>query len=449
MKRYISLTYKKDRFVSIFFTVFSGFALLITRFPGVFSPDSIVIVSQGSGLAPKSNWHSPILREIWSVISRNGAHPVWIFLFQALIYAITLYLLLSIQKTLRHKFLVLAIFTNPITFNIVGYVGKDAWIFLLALLTYTIYFRNKHKSLSLTTFSLISISIILTSSFRTNAVFIFIPMLWMFSKHYSLMKGVSNRLSQFSLCLGLILLTLFISSSMNSIFTGRDLSPQNTLLLWDAVGVGIGSSKVDIPDQFLSRPKCSVEKMKSQYSTRIGDSLFWGEDSCLNIVLPEDYQNQEFLFKETKRFSNAFSYRNWIKLILENPIEYSKHRIAIASNLLGIQNFPTGVFIESSAASSVRINVDPYFRNQLHLNLYRVLNNLQVIQFFFLPVIWFLILLSLKHLTTANFTRWSLPYSASMVLLSPGTDLRYMYPVWGFVILSFANLKDPRVKSDL
>lgn len=427
----------------------SWFILILSQFPGVFSPASILIISQGSGLAPKSNWHSPVLREIWSVISLHGAHPVWIFLVQSIIYVLSLYLLLSIQESRNKALLVFLSFTNPITLNIVGYVGTDAWIFLITLLGYAIFFYNKRKSKSLnrlTSWTLILI-FVLISTFRVNALLIFIPLIWLTSKNLPNSRTVNASRLKPLITICFLLLIFLASSFLNSVSAGRDLSPQNTLLLWDSVGIAVNSSNNDIPDDYQRSPKCTLVELENQYSARTGDPLFWGEAACMKIALPEDYKSQDIYFSKNNEFSEPFAYTSWISSIIKNPFAYLKHRINVASNLLGIQHPPTGMFIESSAPSAVQIKIDPSFRNQFHTSLYKVLNMFEIIHVFFLPVIWIILLVFMNRSTTENFSMWVLTYTASMLILAPGTDLRYLYPIWGFVILACANLKNSEQKT--
>jgi hypothetical protein len=177
------------------------------------------------------------------------------------------------------------------------------------------------------------------------------------------------------------------------------------------------------------------------------DQLLWGQDACLSTTLPEDYLRQADNYQKLGDFSSSFPLKEWIKIVFLNPIPYIEHRLSVGGNLLGISNPPTGIFLKNSAPTSASIKVDPNFNNYLHTALFQILEGHRWIGVFFLPVIWLLglILLMMKTRSPARkiVLISAIFYTLVAVIVSPGTDLRYMYPIYALMIVGashyFAN----------
>jgi hypothetical protein len=429
-----------------------GFTLTFSlQFPGVYSPDSVLILQQASNLAPNSNWHSPVLRELWQIITLGGVHPVWLFVTQVLVFSYIIYISTKGIKRFSHALIMFFVLLNPVTLNIVSFVSKDSAILLIVLLIYSLYFHqrnvwNKRQIIFIT------LCMIFASSLRVNVVILFIPLIVDFFRNHLRNETQCRKLNVTRGSSASVFMIIALSLSLNTLLSGRDLSPQNVVPLWDVTGISVRTGRILIPNDFQASPKCSLEELGSQYSTRIMDPLLWGENACLSTMLPEDYIEQSKKYQKTGEFSSAFPLSQWLKIVVSNPIPYLEHRIAVGANLLGITNPPTGTLLKSSAPSAISVNVDPNFNNYLHNTVYKALEEQKWMGIFFLPIIWLLALVIFLMKVSSHRRKIVListfAFTFGTILISPGTDLRYLYPVFAFLVVSvsdyFANVSSSK-----
>ena len=407
---------------------------LIVFFPGSYSADTVLLLQQAKGMVPDTNWHTPVLREIWSVLSINGRYPVNIFIFQTAIFAVSIVLYLRVANE-KSKYLVYFAFINPITFNIVGFVSKDTFIFLGIIFLYGAYINLQENSTDEKYFWLI-FGITIIASFRINVIIIFIPLLHWITCHLKR----NSKLSSFSkarVTLTVLIGVLLISNTANWAFSGRELSPQGVISLWDLAGISSRTNTMVIPNEYLN--DCPLEKLKYQYSTRISDQLFWGPESCFSTTLPEEYEEQLKNRREIGSYSTILPISTWLQGIIKYPTEYLRHRLDVGSNLLGIVNPPTGQVLKGLTPSVETVGLNPKFENDFNFVYWEMILNLKLVDFLFLPAVWIFLLMIISSNGKKNqkdVFRISLLFVISMVLLTPGTDLRYTYPLWGLIVVS-------------
>jgi len=423
---------------------------LLVNFPGTFSPDSLVMYWQADRRVPLSDWHSPILREYWRIISLGGREPWLLFIFQLFIFSLLLYSILKYCSNTKHKIFVVFLFLLPTTQNILQYIGKDPFLVQGIMATFLLEIsRSRHRIKILVALA------ILIASVRGNAALLLIPVSYEIARFIYLKYNISQpRIGNFfnsKFSLIPIVIILFLSSIViNQALAGRNLNPQNTLLGWDLAAISVQKDKMLVPTEFLDEG-CDLTKLHEQYSPVRSDALFFQDGSCIEIMLPEDYVNQDLYFDKYGAYSKGISLGTYLEAIVTNLKFFLIHKMNAAKSLLGNANVPQLMNESSPLAIKIGISADSY--SNMHRGYYQAIKDNRITWIFFHPI--FLILAFCvatlgygerkKHRRRYFYS--GLVYLLSLLVLLPGSDLRYLYPLWGFVLISSPSLRVPRTLS--
>jgi hypothetical protein len=431
---------------TIFTSVFVLLSLLI-NFPGTFSPDSLVLYWQADRRVPLSDWHSPVLREFWRIISLGGREPWLLFIFQLFTFSMLLYVILSYCHNSKHKIFVLLLFLSPTTQNILQYIGKDPFLVqgIMAIFLLEIS-RSRHRIKLLVTVG------VLIASVRGNAAILLLPVSYEIGRYiyfkYKTGKPRIANLANFRFSIIPIVIFFFLASIvLNQALAGRGLNPQNTLLAWDLTAISVQKNKLLVPTEFLYKD-CDLSKLREQYTPVRSDALFFQSDSCIKIMLPEDYAKQESYLENYGAYSKGIPLRIYFESVLGNFKFFLIHKFNAAKTLLGNENVPQ--LMNESAPRALEIGISDASYSNTHRGFYQAIKGNQLTWIFFHPIFWVLMfcISTLGYGERKEHRRRyfysGLFYLLSLLVLLPGSDLRYLYPLWGFVLISAPSLRFPK-----
>lgn len=404
-------------------------------FPGTFTPDSVHMVWQGEGAAPTSNWHPPVAVRLWAGITGLFGGPEAIFLIQALLYGIGVWMLTSSVRNLGSQFSIALLLLSPPMAAIPVSVWKDSQLALLLLVLLGLQARCQSlgATRSRVHYPTLVLSILMVA-LRFNAfplaamgLLLALPP----PKRQPLLRTFSMALVAGALLAATM--HLFIG---NSIVDLR-LSPEDTSQAWDLAAVAVEARDADlIPEEVRRRPACTLDELADQYNPVTSDRLIWPEDACFDLTLPEEYQEQAELLEADAQF-REIPLDAWLSRIAKHPFAYLSHRFDVALRGLGILGAPYGAFAIEHAPSAATI-IDTGERGplwgQLSSYLLWSLRNL--------PLIWdpwfYLVATTIfafrRRHTEAGIALGILAvgsglFAAMTLIIAPATDLRYMYPL--------------------
>lgn len=433
------LELKFDQFLIAIFFFFS----LIANFPGTFSPDSLVMYWQADRRVPLTDWHSPLFQEFWRFLSIGGREPRMIFLFQLITFTLALKFFLNLTSRYALKILILLLFLSPATQNILQYIGKDPFLFSFVFLIAFLLYKNKPLLIIL-----YLPLFVLTASIRGNAIFLCIPILYSLATILLKRFGfpvfpVRAAIIRIAVTIILILLFFFSSFFLNKSISERGLNPQNTLLGWDLVGISVNEGQNLVPAEFL-KANCSFELLKSQYSSVRSDQLIFFDNSCLRVMLPEDYQKQKELFDSHGLYSKAIPIRYFVSTVIEHPLSYLKHKAEVTKSLFGFRGDYQYLLMDKSSPRAIEIGIDSSSYSNIHSWYYKKVSESRLLRMMLHPLLWLFFFIAATTLPGPNRkTRIlllfsGLSYLCSLVVLLPGTDLRYLFPILALSLSSFA-----------
>ena len=305
-------------FVGYSYSVFFAFSSFLVFWPGFFSNDSFSQINQAmSGYY--STWHPPIIawlmRHLYSIFGVGG-----LLLFNQLLYWLGIWKFLTLTRQRSIILLILVGFFPPI-YTLTLHVWKDAslMVFILWAVNFFLLFNRTNKMLYFILFLFVSMVCVLT---RING---FIPVfVLIFFAFMSLFKGSRFKvLSKSLICsVAIIVLSFILNSAFNKVIEAKKENPLPSLLLWDIVGTA-NEAQIKIDQPYYSRTPNQDPNFdwQDKYDP-VSCNLCWKGVNC-NF---SDNHNNELI-------------KDWIKIIINNPLAYLKHRVELASYLYGIRPF--------------------------------------------------------------------------------------------------------------
>jgi hypothetical protein len=293
---------------------------------------------------------------------------------------------------------------------------------------------------------------VLIASVRGNAAILLLPVSYEIGRYiyfkYKTGKPRIANLANFRFSIIPIVIFFFLASIvLNQALAGRGLNPQNTLLAWDLTAISVQKNKLLVPTEFLYKD-CDLSKLREQYTPVRSDALFFQSDSCIKIMLPEDYAKQESYLENYGAYSKGIPLRIYFESVLGNFKFFLIHKFNAAKTLLGNENVPQ--LMNESAPRALEIGISDASYSNTHRGFYQAIKGNQLTWIFFHPIFWVLMfcISTLGYGERKEHRRRyfysGLFYLLSLLVLLPGSDLRYLYPLWGFVLISAPSLRFPK-----
>ena len=294
--------------------------LAIVFYPGYMSPDSISHLEQATGIAHLTDWHPPVMTQLWGLLIGVTGHISSMLIFQlALIVAAMFMLSIIVYRYTRNRAWALSIYMillMPNIVNIAGVIWKDVQMaFSLTLAVILIWFviSSKKPLGRVATYSVIGLALLLilyAGMLRYNALFAVLPILFvlpsLLTKRFHVWSGLV------CIAAGLIV-TIGVTIVINQ--PGEKTHPITAVQLDDIVHVA------NLDGEHHGR--------WSMYK-KIHDTCRDKTKDIMNsYIICTTAAQREVLKNEHQGVFN-----DWLSTIIRYPIRYASYRLATFSIFL-------------------------------------------------------------------------------------------------------------------
>ena len=396
---------------------------VITLYPGFFSNDPLDQWSQAQ-VHRYSTWHPIIMAVLWHYLAKVFGVGAF-FILNQVMYWFGLALFVDVVLGRRLRYLLLAFFPPILMMSFNVWKDVACMTALTLAVAFFLYWIEAKKKWMLTV-SMVFLGY--ASLVRLNG---FIPAATLVTVGaFCFWKGSVAKKMVISLCLTLLLGgSVKVSSSLqNFIYKPHIDHPLPTLLVWDIAGIYVNAGlDVAPPPVVHVTNKTTAETWLKGYS-HYGCSICWTSGiSCQNESTTEDKALMNF----------------WLKVVLEQPKAYLKHRWSLVKVLWGLQHrvyFPYQGFEQNHQVGGI------FVPGPVGDTVYKLLNKrfhvLEVVGVF-QPYVWILVCVGViaiagwrcrrKFLTNMDKVAVAVATSGitnavSLVFLAVAADYRYM--IW-------------------
>lgn len=401
-----------------------GFAASSTSFfPGFMSPDSLLQYSQ-SVSGKFGDWHPPAMAGLWRVFIAFKS-PAPMLLLQEMLLWGSLIAIAKNFKKIKHHNLVFLVGVVPWVSNFSGVIWKDVWMAVLFLLgTVFALMVDDHRTRS--TLFLISgcaLSAIASVLFRHNGIFSAVPF-FIFVSINIIERSKTQRLNK-QIILPLVVVSWVLTSVfINQIIDYKILKsthdhPENAFMIDDLL-------RLSQEKGVSLLPGISMQALKECENFLSGEDPYSGKISCLQ-------KNPDWL---QSRLATRSLYREWIKGVLAQPVEYFKFRILNFAFFLKSPGEKPWYFwhpgIDTNQYGFYAGNNQLTKLNSAYVHIFAY-----VVPFVFAPYFWLAVNIYLLYFVSnrrfkyENVTKvllWSsLLNFVSLFMAAGGADVRYIY----------------------
>ena len=412
----------------------------VVLFPGVYTPDAMLMVGQAEGSEIRTNWHPPLLVAVWGLGLDLTGSAVGLWLVQVLLFGVGLYLLLRTMRT-RMAFILAGVFVlgfAPMILLLTP-LWKDSQLAIVFLIALVMSARPAGRWLMRVVLAFLAIALI---TIRFNSFPLAILPIWTVVESLRTDETSPTWIRRFAthslLCsvVGTLLLAALVNQ-VGSLTVERTLAPQNTVQAWDLVGIEVRGGDVDLDARALRTQPCDLQELRNAYTPATSDFLVFPADSCIDLVLPVEYDDQS----EDANVNNRIPLRTWLAGIAHNPTQYLRHRVAVAGSFLGLSTNVTRTASLSYALTADSIvGVQSLSTQKVLLDYLEAASRKMPI--LFMPLTWLAITtVAVVYLGRRNPSRvlW-VSYTVVVanlllaIVASPASDLRYSFPLLASIL---------------
>lgn len=432
---------RRDLGIPIAVAVTFFIVLVLALYPGVYSPDSVVMLSEGIGVTPMNNWHPVLLAELWGVVVAISGSNAGVWVAQSMLAAICAFALL---RQVRRRAAVVAAVVGlllPPLWGALAMTWKDTQ---LALVWWLVAIAMVRPTMSRRWAAGLLVGVLGISIARYNSIGLAIGPAWLAST--ALITGGTG--SRYRLPAIRIAATVFalgaavlLSVGLGGTRVEDEVHPEEALYVFDIVGVAVRTGDVGLRREAEATPPCTFDVLRTQYQPSTAAYLIFGPEACVNVGLPIPDDGIQHVFVG-----------DWIDAVTAHPTAYLRHRTGAALITAGITERPLGTLIvvgdpaaESLLSPTLLARTAPtvafldWFPQHLGV-LYR-------------PIVWVLATAVAIGFAGRRRSRLGVVFGSTIVnllivcLTTPAAQVRYSYPALITMIVAIVISLDDR--SDL
>ena len=416
----------------------------LVDWPGFYRNDTINMIWQTTGALWRHDWHSPLLRDLYGVLTpvatRSGcsphSSPCWESSFGSAPRC---------RPATAWCFVVLLMV--PPTVAMLGFVGKDTQLMLAMVGMGTLLFAVDARRPTATQVAGIVGFCALQIIVRPNAVLLALaaaPVIG--AVPLGAAARVAGRIGGRQALAGDCRRRGGAGGADGGANRPRPPAGRRAdadsvgAAGWDVVAVSLAQQRNLLPAAVTGDDPCSLTQLAGQYSTVTSGPLALAPDRCVRIALPHQGAPPT-----AADLSRQISLSDWLSAVLTDPLAYARHRAAVTAQIAGIAPTLNNPFYDSSSRLATTIGIDPAVTAPAHGVIER-LNDTRsgAWSLMWRPWVWALLatigVAVLAFGRSARVAWWLaasvLAYTASMAVVAPSGDLRYLYPIWGLVLLT-------------
>lgn len=418
--------------------------LVVLVYPGLYSPDTVLIVWQGRGQAPRTSWHPQALVEIWGLIDQISGSASTIWLAQTALFGVGAFLLVRLARRKSGASTAVVVLMLPPVLAMVISVWKDTQLGLVWLILGCLAVRYEGERRQMIGLLACALSV---AVIRYNSPFLaLLPLVLVIETERHRLRPAWPRFSTALIAVAGIV-TLGAAGLLSGLLvSARSVHPENVSMAWDIVGAGLRSGHIDLPAPAQRVPECTTDEYRSQYNPATSDFLVFPEEACVDLVLAEEYDEQ--LAGPTSRISLA----DWLGALSNSPGGYLEHRVAVTANLLGLEGVPAGTaYYTNPPSAGSFVDVEP---RPLSAEVFRFVRwSTRSLGLLYLPIVWLAVsILGLFFINDSVRRRRATLIVGTVVvnlavtaILTPAGDLRYSFPLLttAMVVITLAADRSP------
>lgn len=417
----------------------------LVDWPGFYRNDTINMIWQTTGALWRHDWHSPLLRDLYGVLTPGG-HAIGLFAAQLALLGVVVWLGTSgAARATAWCFVVLLMV--PPTVAMLGFVGKDTQLMLAMVGMGTLLFAVDARRPTATQVAGIVGFCALQIIVRPNAVLLALaaaPVIgqYLWARRPGWLGGSAAGRHWRATAGGVVALVVLTAAltGLGHLRAGVQMPTASVQRGWDVVAVSLAQQRNLLPAAVTGEDPCSLTQLAGQYSTVTSGPLALAPDRCVRIALPHQGAPPT-----AADLSRQISLSDWLSAVLTDPLAYARHRAAVTAQIAGIAPTLNNPFYDSSSRLATTIGIDPAVTAPAHGVIER-LNDTRsgAWSLMWRPWVWALLatigVAVLAFGRSARVAWWLaasvLAYTASMAVVAPSGDLRYLYPIWGLVLLT-------------
>lgn len=312
---------KLDNILSYMFAVVIAYAVYYVLCPGFISYDTLEQYKQAAGIIPVYTAHPVIMSYFWMLLIKLADRPELLFLVFQLLYWGSVAMLANVLTEKISKRFLIMFFVGfwPPLFLISLNVWKDV-VMMCSLSISGISIYAYSRTLKRFWIMICLFSLLIATAVRVNG---FIPSMFISTGLFLIcfINSKNTLIKSFVksiICTIIFLLTslLFISAINSSAVKTPSLG---ALVGWDFACISIDENKIVIPDYMIKgkNKDTLIQEMKNANSREANFPVF----SVISTHIDAEDQSK-------------LKY-DWIRIIIENPEAYFKHRWHVFSVLSG------------------------------------------------------------------------------------------------------------------